>query len=146
MREENDQTGGIMDQIGTSGKTVQVEDHEHEKFYTIQGQKFRQTELTIGEDIALIKTFKSSLVGDDADTMFEALLDIKNMEKWIKVILKGDIEAIDISKIKNTELEMVLSDFFLLNRKMINNFVSLGIFLSNPNMMGTNGSQEKSNT
>ena len=125
-----------MDQIKASEKPVEAGKTVHEKIYTIQGQKFRQTELTIGEDIALIKTFKSSLVGEDADTMFEALLDMNNLEKWIKVILKGDIDAIDIKKITNTELQEVLGDFFLLNRKMINNFISLGIFLNNPNALG----------
>lgn len=131
-----------MDQIKASEKPVEAGKSVHEKFYTIQGQNFRQTELTIGEDIDLIKTFKSSLVGEDADTMFEALLDINNMEKWVKVILKGDIDAIDIKKITNTELQEVLSDFFLLNRQMINNFVSLGIFLSNPNTMGQSNGQK----
>jgi len=123
-------------------EATQTDKPVHEKFYTIQGQKFRQTELNIGEDIALIKTFKSSLVGDDPDTMFESLLDIENLENWIRIILKGDLDAIDIKKITNTELQEVLADFFLLNRQMINNFVSLGIFLSNPNTMGQSNGQK----
>ena len=131
-----------MDQIKASEKPVEAGNSVHEKFYTIQGQKLRQKELTIGEDIALIKTFKSSLTGEDADTMFEAFLDMENLENWVKVILKGDIDAIDIKKITNTELQEVLADFFLLNRQMINNFVSLGIFLSNPNTMGQSNGQK----
>ena len=123
-------------------EATQTDKPVHEKFYTIQGQKFRQTELNIGEDIALIKTFKSSLVGDDPDTMFESLLDIENLENWIRIILKGDLDAIEIKKITNTELQEVLADFFLLNRQMINNFVSLGIFLSNPNTMGQSNGQK----
>ncbi len=123
-------------------EATQTDKPVHEKFYTIQGQKFRQTELNIGEDIALIKTFKSSLVGDDPDTMFESLLDIENLENWIRIILKGDLDAIEIKKITNTELQEVLADFFLLNRKMINNFISLGVFLSNPNIITKANGQE----
>jgi len=118
---------------------------QYEKFYTIQGQKFRQTELTIGEDIRLIKTFKSSLTGESPDTMLEALLDMENLENWVKVILKGDTDAIDIKKITNTELQEVLADFFLLNKKMINNFIGLGVFLSNPRNT-VNGKQKRSST
>jgi hypothetical protein len=142
MNHKNDQTGGNMSQI----EATQTDKPVHEKFYTIQGQKFRQTELNIGEDIALIKTFKSSLVGENPDTMFESLLDMENLEKWIKIILKGDLDAIEIKKISNTHLQEVLADFFLLNRKMINNFISLGIFLSNPNAMSQANGQEKSTT
>jgi len=148
IKEQNKQNGGIMGQETTSQKTVQVEKPEHERFYTIQGQKFRQTELTIGEDIKLIKVFKSSLTGDDPDTMLDSFLDLPNVEKLVKIILKGDIDAIDISKITNTELQEVLADFFLLNKAMINNFVSLGMFLNNPSIMRGNGEQtpQKSTT
>ena len=80
--------------------------------------------------------------------MLESFLDLPNVEKLVKIILKGDIDAIDISKITNTELQEVLADFFLLNKAMINNFVSLGMFLNNPSIMRGNGEQtpQKSTT
>jgi len=126
-------------------EATQTDKPVHEKFYTIQGQKFRQTELTIGEDIRLIKTFKSSLTGESPDTMLDALTELPMLEEMMRIILKGDTDAIKIEKITNTELQEVLADFFLLNKKMINNFIGLGVFLSNPRNT-VNGKQKRSST
>jgi len=103
---------------------------EVDKQYTIQGVKFKQTELTISEDIKIIKLFKSGLgVGTEAEsTILDALTDLETVEKFFKVILKGEHDQINHKQLKNSEVEEVMNDFFLLNKSMISKFMSLGLY------------------
>ena len=108
---------------------------ETEFKYEIQGSPFRQTELTIAEDIQMIKLFKDDLKGDDAKTILDSIADLDTIEKLLRIILKGDHTAIKWNMIKNSELEKVMGDFFLLNKSMIQKFMSLGLFFQNPTLM-----------
>ena len=112
----------------------EIPEVEVEKTYTIQGAQFKQTELTISEDIKIIKLFKSGLgVGTESEsTMLDALTDMATLESFFKVILKGDIDQINVKQIKNSELEQVMGDFFLLNKSMIQKFMSLGLYFQSP--------------
>jgi hypothetical protein len=112
----------------------EIPEVEVDKTYMIQGVKFRQTELTISEDIKIIKLFKSGLgVGTESEsTMLDALTDMSTLESFFKVILKGEHDQINVKQIKNSELEEVMGDFFLLNKSMIQKFMSLGLYFQNP--------------
>ena len=100
---------------------------------------FKQTELTISEDIKIIKLFKSSLGldGDAQGTILDAISDMDTIEKFFRIILKGDHDQINFKQLKNSEVEEVMSDFFLLNKSMIQKFMSLGLFFQNPNQKVT---------
>jgi hypothetical protein len=86
--------------------------------------------LTISEDIKIIKLFKSGLgVGTEAEsTILDALTDLETVEKFFKVILKGEHDQINHKQLKNSEVEEVMNDFFLLNKSMISKFMSLGLY------------------
>jgi len=97
--------------------------------YEIQGSPFRQTELTISEDIKMMRLFKES--GGDETTMLESIANMENVEGMLRIVLKGDHTAIKFEDIKNSEMEQIMTDFFTLNNSMIKKFMSLGLYLQN---------------
>ena len=110
-----------------------------DKQYTIQGVKFRMGEMTLGQDKKLMELLKGR------EFNFEEMTGLQNtisyllkhdiVDDLLKVILKGDIDSIDIQKITNTQLEEIISDFFVLNGEWISKLNSLLTgFLSKMNL------------
>ena len=64
--------------------------------------------------------------------IIDALTDMPTLETFFKIILKGDHDQVNIKQVKNSELEEVMGDFFLLNKSTIQKFMSLGLYFQNP--------------
>jgi len=93
------------------------------KIYQIQGHEIYQTELTIGQDEELLQL--SEKVGDEFQKVnfkkdgFRAiirfLIRTGLIEKVLKVVLRGDVDKINIKDITNSELEVIVTDFLAFN-------------------------------
>lgn len=109
-----------------------------EKIYEIQGKKFTQTELTLGQDKKLIKLWKEMGVSVKELKNIDALGDlvdflIKNqiLEKFLSIILHGEITEVDWDAVTNSTLFEIVNDFLALNgrwieklRNFLNNFLN----------------------
>ncbi len=118
--------------INATTQTKKILDKDIKEFsYDVQGHKFIQKELTIAKDIAVVKLFKGALVGGTEATLLDALSDMKVVNEFFKIILIGDHDAVDFSKMPNSTLWEVVENFFFLNRGMVQKFIMLGMFLKN---------------
>jgi len=90
--------------------------------YKIQEKELTQGELTIGQDIELFKLFQE-LMGDGDEAvptdMVNTLIETGKLEDMLQIILKGDVSAIEVNDITNSQLEAVVTDFLLLNGSLI---------------------------
>ena len=125
-----DDTDTILEQIKpskqTNGDGIALERY----IYKIDGHTFEQKELTILEDMKLIKLFKGSLGGENPDTVLDSFTDIDNLITFLKIVLKGDHDEINHKQLPNSIMGKILEDFFSLNRGMINKLITLGMFLN----------------
>ena len=97
------------------------------KTYKIQGKEVYQEELTIGQDIALIKIF-SSIPQDDLEQVpkvISYLVDNELLAGVMNIILKGDVDKIDVMEIKNSEFEKIYTDFLALNGGLVKKLTKL---------------------
>lgn len=90
-----------------------------DKKYVIQGKRFTMGEMTLGQDKKLLQLFKGREFNfeelDSFQKIIEYLFEENILEDLLRVILKGDINAIDLEAITNSELEEIISDFLSLN-------------------------------
>lgn len=94
-----------------------------DKQYTIQGVKLRMGEMTLGQDKKLLQLFKDKELNFEELNSFRKIIDYlfeeDIVDDLLRVILKGDIDSVNIEEITNSELEEIISDFFGLNGKWI---------------------------
>ncbi|MCK9519812.1 MAG: hypothetical protein M0R74_12430 [Dehalococcoidia bacterium] len=94
-----------------------------EKQYVIQGVKLRMGEMTLGQDKKLLELMNGREINFEEMKGLQGTISylLKNdiLNDFLKVILKGDTDSIDIDEITNSELEEIISDFFGLNGKWI---------------------------
>lgn len=97
------------------------------KTYTIQKQKVHQEELTIGQDIALVKIFSSIPQEElnDVPKVINYLVENELLAEMMQVILKGDVDKIDVLEIKNSEFEKIYTDFLELNGGLVKKLTKL---------------------
>jgi len=100
-----------------------------DKLYTIQGVKLRMGELTLGQDKKLIALFKGRTINfeelDSFQKVINYLFEEEIVDDLLQVILKGDIDNVNIEDITNTQLEEIISDFFELNGAWMKKLSSL---------------------
>ncbi|MDZ7821573.1 MAG: hypothetical protein U5N26_07035 [Candidatus Marinimicrobia bacterium] len=109
-----------------------------EKKYTIQGKKFTMGEMTLGQDKKLLQLFKGRELNFEELDSFRKIIDYLFEEEIVDdllgVILRGDIESIDIEEITNSQLEEIISDFLSLNGEWISKLSSLLTSFLNGNL------------
>ena len=110
-----------------------------DKQYTIQEMKFHMGEMTLGQDKKLMELLKGQEFNFEEMTGLQNTISylLKNdiVDDLLKVILKGDVDSINIQEITNTQLEEIISDFFVLNGGWISKLNSLLTgFLSKMNL------------
>ncbi len=96
-----------------------------------------QEELTLEQDERLAELLTAVSVPDASEMkltdLFKILVKEKLINKFLKVILiskdKSDKDS-DFSRLKNSELQAVVSDFFILNPTVKSLLQSLGVALS----------------
>lgn len=97
------------------------------KQYTIQKQKVWQDELTIGDDINLIKIF-TGIPQEELEQVpkvINYLVENDLLAEVMQVILKGDVDKIDVLGIKNSEFESIYTDFLELNGGLVKKLTKL---------------------
>ncbi len=90
-----------------------------DKKHVIQGKHFTIGEMTLGQDKKLLQLFKGRELNFEKLDSFQKIVDYlfeeNIVEDLLRVILKGDTDAIDMEAITNSELEEIISDFLSLN-------------------------------
>jgi|TARA_B110000495_G_C22983306_1_gene578272 hypothetical protein len=97
------------------------------QIYKIQGKEVYQEELTIGQDIQLIKIF-SSIPQEEIEhvpKVINYLVENDLLAEVMQVILKGDISKIKVLDIKNSEFEAIYTDFLELNGGLVQKLTKL---------------------
>jgi hypothetical protein len=91
-----------------------------DKLYTIQGVKLRMGVMTLNQDKKLLQLFKGKSI--DFSKMTGGVLDLIGhlveadlIEDFLRAILKGDVEKLNMGELTNDELEGIFTDFFELN-------------------------------
>lgn len=91
-----------------------------DKLYTIQGVKLRMGVMTLDQDKKLLQLFKgksidfSKMTGGILD-MISHLVEADLIEDFLRAILKGDVDKLNMGELTNDELEDIFTHFFELN-------------------------------
>mgnify|MGYP000895635158 CR=1 FL=1 len=113
-----------------------MSDEETKKTYQIGNKSFYQEELTLGQDIQLTELIQETSLEEfsNVDTMNVAELiklisKDKLITKFLRIILQSNsgnqLEDEDALKIKNSQLELIINDFFSLNPSVKNLLMSI---------------------
>jgi hypothetical protein len=92
------------------------------RVYEIQGIEVYQTEMTLGQDLELIRVFRElqgKVNWSDPTAILDQILNAGLLDRVLKIILRGEVAKIDVNEITNSELEVILTDFFELNGGLI---------------------------
>lgn len=90
--------------------------------YEIQGHYVYQMEMTLGQDIELIRFFremKGKADWTDPVAIIDEITNAGLLERLIKIVLRGEVGKIDVNELTNSELEAIVTDFFGLNGRLI---------------------------